>query len=85
MSILKEVIRTFAEVAVENINRKLTQNLNKDFNLDSKISEQEKKIFTIENEIIFLKNEIAKIKLIFYGLSVITFINLFVGIYLILK
>jgi len=85
MSILKEVIRTFAEVAVENINKKLTQDLNKDFNVDSKINEQEKKIFTIENEIIFLKNEIAKIKLIFYGLSVITFINLFVGIYLILK
>jgi hypothetical protein len=85
MSILKEVIRTFAEVAVENINKKLTQDLNKDFNVDSKINEQEKKIFTIENEIIFLKNEIAKIKLIFYGLSVITFINLFIGIYLLLK
>jgi hypothetical protein len=85
MSILKEVIRTFAEVAVENINKKLTQDLNKDFNVDSKINEQEKKISTIENEIIFLKNEISKIKLIFYGLSVITFINLFVGIYLLLK
>jgi|YNPMSStandDraft_1061717.scaffolds.fasta_scaffold00994_6 hypothetical protein len=85
MSILKEVIRTFAEVAVENINRKLTQDLNKNFNVDSKINEQEKKISTIENEIIFIKDEVAKIKLIFYGLSVITFINLFIGIYLILK
>jgi hypothetical protein len=85
MSILKEVIRTFAEVAVENINKKLTQDLNKDFNVDSKINKQEKKIFIIENEIIFLKNEIAKIKLIFYGFAVITFINLFAGIYLLLK
>ena len=85
MSILKEVIRTFAEVAVENINKKLTQDLNKDFNVDSKINEQEKKISTIENEIIFLKNEIAKIKIIFYGLSVIVFINLFFVIYLIVK
>jgi hypothetical protein len=85
MSILKEVIRTFAEVAVENINKKLTQDLNKNFNVDSKINEQEKKISTIENEIIFIKDEVAKIKLIFYGLSVITFINLFVVIYLIVK
>jgi hypothetical protein len=85
MSLFKEIIRTFVEVAIENVKENITQGFSKNTGIDFKIDEQAKKISTIENEIIFLKNEIAKIKLIFYGLSVITFINLFVGIYLLLK
>ena len=85
MSLFKDIVRTFAEVAIENVKENITQGFSKNTGIDFKIDEQAKKIFTIENEIIFLKDEVAKIKLIFYGLSVITFINLFVCIYLLLK
>jgi hypothetical protein len=85
MSLFKDIVRAFAEVAIENVKENITQGFSKNTGIDFKIDEQAKKISTIENEIIFLKNEIAKIKLIFYGFVVITFINLFIGIYLTLK
>jgi hypothetical protein len=85
MSLFKDIVRAFAEVAIENVKENITQGFSKNTGVDFKIDEQARKISTIENEIIFLKNEIAKIKLIFYGFVVITFINLFIGIYLTLK
>jgi hypothetical protein len=85
MSLFKDIVRAFAEVAIENVKENITQGFSKNTGIDFKIDEQAKKISIIENEIIFLKNEIAKIKLIFYGFAVITFINLFFVIYLIVK
>ena len=82
----KNIIKSMIEYFLENLIKGVITGFNPKNSKDYlKIDECLHKTSKIEMDLLMLKKEIEKIKLIFYVLSFITILNFFIVIYLIIK